>query len=55
MDKQQDLTLQDCIYSLSEWMMNEDGHVDNITLEIWYILKQLIEIEISLREGATIH
>jgi|TARA_Y100000385_G_scaffold261403_1_gene292142 hypothetical protein len=51
----EELNLQDCILNLSEWMLLGGGHTDHVPLEIWYTIKKLIEFEIAVKEGETIH
>ena len=47
MDSEQKVNLQDSLYSLSHWMIVDNGHVDNVAVEVWLTLKQLIELEIE--------
>ena len=55
MDNEQKLDLQDCMFSLSHWMIVDGGHVDNVSLEVWIKLKQLIDFEIQKKQKVTVH
>ena len=55
MDSEQKVNLQDSLYSLSHWMIVDNGHVDNVAVEVWLTLKQLIELEIEKKSKVTFH
>ena len=55
MDSEQKVILQESLYSLSHWMIVDNGHVDNVAVEVWLTLKQLIELEIEKKSKVTFH
>ena len=55
MDSEQKVNLQDCLYSLSHWIIVDNGHVDNVALEVWITLRELINLEIDKKKKVTLH
>ena len=55
MDSEQKVNLQDSLYSLSHWIIVDNGHVDNVALEVWITLRELINLEIDKKQKVTLH
>ncbi len=55
MDEEKNINLQDCLYSLSHWMVVDGGHSNNVALEVWLKLKELIDLEIDKKSKVTFH